>query len=240
MNNVKSLHKFKKHFQGVFDAEILRFLKEEIDRTADAAARSALAERDSQATSRGESVDAVRLNPLWYKVWMNVDGSLLQFLRPFTWVYFPPQVRRIRERLHEVPWHQDLGFVRSMPPERQHKKIVTCFVPLDADPYNRVTLQFTHEEPEYLEHSRSNNGFAAGLVHNFTDTFHYETKRGDALVFGDLVPHRTYQPEGTVWDRTSFEFRLIDPSDALGNKDYFDLDRKCFVQVEGTSNIIVP
>jgi hypothetical protein len=125
-----------------------------------------------------------------------------------------------------------------MGPSREHRQIITCFVPLDDDPFNRVTLQFTSEEPDFLEHSPTSNGFSAGLENKtFKDTHHYNLNLGDCLIFGDFVPHRSYAPPKTIWNRTSFEFRAIKPEDALENKDYFDIQNKCFVQKNSVSNL---
>ena len=224
---------YVRHLQGVFPRDLVRELRSQVHTIS--ADTPMLSERDAAAISRGEKPEAVRLNPVWYRIWQEAEPKVLAELSPFTLINYPPQVRQITGPTQEVRWHQDAGFVKVM--ARPHRQIITCFVPLDDDPATRCTLQFTQEEPPFLEHAPTKNGFAAGLEASFKDLYHFDLSLGDCLIFGDLVPHRTYAPPNTIWERTSLEFRAIQPSDMLDEKDYFDLNTKSFIQKDGSSPI---
>jgi hypothetical protein len=78
------------------------------------------------------------------------------------------------------------------------------------------------------------DGFGAGLelAPHDAERAHFALELGDALVFGDLVPHRTFFPAGALPERRSLEFRLVRPEDALDGKDYFDLTRTAFTRTK--------
>lgn len=232
--NITDRH-YVSHLKNVFSVDVLRDLRNSIERTD---LEDDLSERDAAAVSRGEKPVAIRLNPLWYRVWTTVDDSLIETVAPFSLISYPPQVRQIRSASQEVRWHQDAGFVKAM--NRPHRQILTVFLPLDDRPESRCTLQFTHEKPPFLDHAPTSNGFAAGLDRGFSDVYHFDLSLGDCLVFGDLVPHRTFAPPGTTWERTSFEFRAVTPADMLGDKDYFDLRLRTFVQRDKPSALALP
>lgn len=195
-------------------------------------------DREKKAVIRGETTDSIRLDTRWYHLWLNPSERLLESIRPFTWAIYPPQLRFIQQENHEVRWHQDYGFVNAMGNDKAHKQIITCFIPWDDDPYNRVTVQFAKGIfNSLIEHKPSSNGFAASLDCDFEDVYYYDMDLGDCAIFGDYVPHRTFAPEDTLWNRKSFEFRLIKPNDAKDNKDYFDIEKGSFVMRNGESSL---
>ena len=224
---------FVKHVKGMFQPTLLREIRAFLNKVE--AERQALAqsERERQAVSRGETSDALRMDVRWYDVWRSPSSLALKTVGPFTWVVYPPQVRLVREKNHFVPWHQDIGYQKMLGP-RAHKRLITCFIPIDDDPAKRTTLQFAREEMPELKHVPMDR-FGAGLENpNFKDLAQYELELGDALVFGDLTFHRTFVPPQGIVERRSLEFRLIQPSDALENKDYFDSKSGFFVRKDGS------
>jgi len=119
--------------------------------------------------------------------------------------------------------------------QRVHSRLITCFVPLDPDPTNGSTLEFavgTHDEAVH----RPVGDHGAVIEQDFGNTVRFQLERGDAIIFGDRVPHRTVPARNGNIDRRSFEYRLVVPDDALDDKDYFDIEAKCFVRTDGTRN----
>ena len=233
---------FIEHAQGLFNPAILTKLREQfIAFEKNDALKANVSEREAAAIERGESSDRMRMQDCWYDVWRNPVSKekLIEALDPFTWVMFPVQVRHVRTNAgHAVPWHQDAGYMKLHPAEKRHNKIVTCFVPIEAEPRNHTTIQFctdNKDQPDIAFDHEAMAGFGAGLDGNgYKNVFHYDLNLGDALVFGDLALHRTFTPEGAQVQRRSLEFRLIDPADALPGKDYFDIKQQVFVQKDGS------
>jgi hypothetical protein len=225
---------FLDHVRGMFPRTKMQALRDHFLKVEEARGRHAASEREQKALLRGETSDAMRMEDLWYDLWRDPAPAILDAIRPFTWVLFPAQVRHVRAAVsHEVPWHQDIGYMR-LHGARAHRQIITCFVPMEPDPSKCTTLQFSRDRTGELVHG-SMNGFGAGLDGSrFNDLVHFDLAFGDALVFGDLVLHRTYTPPGAAVERRSFEFRLIRPEHALDNKDYFDVERGAFVRTDGS------
>lgn len=237
-SDIVARRKEKNKFNAFFCSQVLKNLRIYLDDIFEEKNKDTKTEREQKAVLRGECSDAIRLDTAWFKAWENLPSSSIEAMRPFTWLFYPPQVRVVKKEANEVKWHQDYGFVLAMGPLKVHRQIITCFVPIDDDPTNRVTLQFTQDEPDFIEHEPTSNGFAAGLEKvDFKNTFHYSLSLGDCIIFGDFVPHRTYAPPGALWQRKSFEFRAISPDDALENKDYFDIEKSIFVRKNGESQL---
>jgi hypothetical protein len=174
-------------------------------------------ERDSIRAAQGVAVDETRFNPLWNSVWETVSLELVNQLGDFVLVSYPPQVRWIRTITQLVPWHQDIAYVRHI------GHVITCFVPLDASPTGRSTIEFGDYNGDELKHEPESvyNGFKIERV--FDKQFHFNLNRGDCLLFGDLAPHRTFVPEGGELERMSLEFRLVNLSERRQDKDYYDI-----------------
>jgi hypothetical protein len=232
--NFNSSHHVLKHIKQAFDPEILTSAKKRILDGIDRCDKSSLSEREEIAVARGEAPDSLRLDTKNYELWSNASNEMIQSLGDFLWIYYPPQFRNIQKEVQEVRWHQDAGFNKALG-DKAHEQIMTCFIPLDEKPTERVTVQFSRVIYSYLEHAPTSNGFAAGLERDFSDLIHFDLELGDAVLFGDFVPHRTFAPVDTRWQRSSFEFRLIREADALSNKDYFALREKQFVQLNSDS-----
>lgn len=231
---------FVEHVKGLFDPVVLNRLAERLSALEnEPGVATGKSEREAKAIARGEASDALRMQSDWYDVWRTPPshGALLDAIGPFTWVTFPVQVRHIRTVGQEVPWHQDAGYTKLHPAERRHKKVITCFIPIEPEPWRHTTVQFSFHNrtsPEVeLEHY-SLAGFGAGLSgEEYTDVEYYALALGDALLFGDLALHRTFTPAGAIVERRSLEFRLIEPQDALPGKDYFDITTQSFVTHDG-------
>lgn len=226
------------HVKDMFAADALRQIRERIRCGFSSSERVSVSAKDLAASVRGEAGAETRLDPFWYRIWQPQSVLKPEALGPFRWVIYPPQIRMIQTAKQEVRWHQDAGFVKVMP--RQHERIITCFVPLDDNPAERCTLQFTREQCEFLEHAPTSNGFAAGLDRDFGAVYHFNLALGDCLLFGDFAPHRSYAPRNCIWERLSMEFRVIAPEHALLDKDYFDVNSGEFVAVDRASPIAVP
>lgn len=223
---------FVEHLRGTFDPVLLRSIRNYLNSIEDQKQTLGQTEREKTAIGRGETSDALRMDSRWYDVWRNPRLSLLERIRPYTWVVFPVQVRIVRANTHKVPWHQDTGYQKLLG-SRAHKQLITCFIPLDEDPANRTTLQFAEDELQPLEHTPL-DGFGAGISGNFHNANHYALELGDCLLFGDLAVHRTFTPENATIERRSLEFRLVRPEDSLDIKDYFDIESGFFVRKDGS------
>ncbi len=221
---------FAPHRQ-VFGPAVLRRLRASFYELTAGSSQDATSERELRAMARGEGSDTLRLRQRWFDVWRTPSPDLLEMVRPFTWVIFPPQVRHVSSTSHFVPWHQDTAYISLLGPLR-HTRIVTCHIPLDDEPARRSTLQFTRAPQSELTH-QPRDGFAAGLDIAPEDVVHFELSLGDCLFFGDHAVHRTYTPPGALIDRRSLEFRLIDPEDSIANKDYFDIELGTFRRRDG-------
>lgn len=217
------------HARGVLDANVLRRLRAHLESVAAERQARADSDRERRAIARGESADALRLDPVWFDAFRDPSPTLLAAIGSATWVVYPPQVRSVRCTAHHVPWHQDVGYQRLLG-GRGHGRHVTCFVPLDDDPAARPTIEFACAAVAELEHV-ARDGFGAGLADTPAgERTHFALALGDALIFGDLVPHRTFVPDPERPKRRSLEFRLVRPCDAVADKDYFDVLRGSFTR----------
>ncbi|MDF2577426.1 MAG: hypothetical protein K0S74_910 [Chlamydiales bacterium] len=231
-------HYFLQHVKKVFSKEKIRDLREDITKLEQLIQPDSLTEREKLALERGESADSLRKETCWYELWKNLNPTFINFLTPFTWLIFPIQVRAVQDIKQFAPWHQDIGFQKALK-DRGHRQVMTCFIPLEENPVNHTTLQFSLKKTDFIEH-KPLNGYSAGIEnYPFSQLCHYQLELGDALLFGDLVPHRTFLPEEGQVYRRSFEFRLIDPIDALDDKDYYDIVSGKFVRKNAKSMLEV-
>lgn len=217
------------HVRAAIAPDVLRALRAHLEAVAGERQARAASERERRAIARGESSDALRLDQRWYDAFRSPSHALLAALGDATWVVYPPQVRKVADSRHHVPWHQDVGYQRLLG-GRGHARHVTCFVPLDEDPALRPSVEFVAGTFTELPHDAS-HGFGAGLDGAPAGPrARFALALGDALVFGDLVPHRTFVPDPERRERRSLEFRLVRPCDALAGKDYFDVRRGDFTR----------
>jgi hypothetical protein len=225
---------FIRHEKQLFRRDVLSEMLDTLDRfTVD---ESKLSDREKNIASQGATSDQVRLNTVWYKPWKVDLERLCQIVEPYTYVIFPVLIRKLKADSNLVPWHQDSGYQKAMGP-RAHARCITCFVPLETDPYRRATLEFALDVADPLDH-KSTELFRAILDGDeFRRREYYILEQGDALVFGDWVPHRTFIPPGATPERTTIEYRLVQPEDALPDKDYFDLRTGTFVNSNGPSSL---
>ena len=200
----------------------LRGLRVHLEHVGGERQAQAASERERTAITRGEASDALRLDPTWLDTFREPSRTLLDAIGDATWVAFPPQVRSVAASHHLVPWHQDVAYQRLLG-ARGHDRHVTCFVPLDEDPAPRPTIEFVVGQFDELPHGAA-SGFGAGLPDAPAGPRAlFRLSLGDALVFGDLVPHRSFVPDPGRPERRSLEFRLVRPCDAVAGKDYFDI-----------------
>ncbi|HVE43983.1 MAG TPA: phytanoyl-CoA dioxygenase family protein [Gammaproteobacteria bacterium] len=225
---------FLNHAVKLFNVETLDLLRSYFDDVEQINRSTLLNEREQNAVTRGEASDKARMQAHWYQVWEDEKNNenILKAIYPYTYISFPPQVRNVRAHSHKVPWHQDIGYMRLLG-DRGHAQVITCFIPLEANPAQHTTLQFCldNEQTEQEYPHVPTDEFGAGIQHvEFKDIFHYDLALGDALIFGDFTIHRTYTPPHCEINRRSLEFRLVNPQDAIVGKDYFDVANRKFIQ----------
>lgn len=219
--------------RGLFDAAELRDVRTAID-AANAGSR-ADDDRSRTARSVGVAPDAVRLNRDWYAIWRNANPQLFKRRAPqFTQISFPPQIRTIRNRASLVPWHQDSAYMRALG-ARGHKRVITCFVPLEESTASRPSVEFSVNAKQGAVDHLVREGTAInqfdlpdeqkpdpGQVRRF------ELRLGDAFVFGQDVLHRSYNDGPASAERTSMEFRITTRDAVIPGKDYYDLERRAW------------
>jgi hypothetical protein len=218
---------YVRHVRSLFDIEALsRARARFIDRE-----KAGWTPRDDQERKRmaiGAAPNQFRLDEAWYDIWRDLSAAQLRELGPFSYVLFPVHIRHVIEDAHLVPWHQDAAYVALMP--RQHAKVITCFVPLEPRPDEVSSLEFARGDYPLLPHEPQDGHGAAIRAQPFPDVARFDLSFGDAILFGDHVPHRTVPARNGQINRRSFEFRLTRPADALPGKDYFDLSTCAFVR----------
>lgn len=222
--------------RNLFPPNAIRFLRKRIQEKK-SHAQAAVSEREKNGETLGIASDSVRLNFEWYDVWKEADLSMLSEIIPsYDQVIFPPTIRTVKEYKGFLPWHQDLAYVKAMG-KRAHQKVATCFLPLDDEPAVRPTVEYSFrpnqqpiqhvERPEYLT-----NQFDLREEDKPTpeQTVRFNLNIGDAILFGQLVLHRTYFPAEEFLPRNSVEFRLTQKTHRINGKDYFDLEKRTFYQ----------
>jgi hypothetical protein len=220
---------FIKHSRSFFAKEDLAFLYSELHSNISTDAYAT--EREQQLKSQGAMPNSTRLKTVWFKPWTSNVERLLESVRPFTWIIYPVQVRHMTAGSTPVPWHQDIGYQKALGP-KAHRQVITCFTPLDPNPDKRATLEFADYDKDVLDHRREDD-FDAVLDDQFTSMRYFKLQSGDCLLFGDYSPHRTFIPPNCEKERSTIEYRLILPEDALVGKDYFDIEKGKFVQQGG-------
>lgn len=191
--------------------------------------------KDDQERKRvdiGAAPNDFRLDNSWYDVWHDVSEAGVRQFGLFSYVLFPVHIRHVVKEAHLVPWHQDAAYVALMP--RRHARVLTCFVPVEPNPSDVSTLEFASGEYPLLAHEPQGGHGAVIEPRHFADLKRFDLLFGDAILFGDHVPHRTVPGRRGEIDRRSFEFRLVKPQDALCGKDYFDLSTREFVRIPET------
>jgi hypothetical protein len=176
----------------------------------------------------GAAPNDFRLDTSWYDIWQDASEAGLGEFGAFSYVLFPVHIRHVVKVGHLVPWHQDAAYVALMP--KRHASVITCFVPLEPDPSDVSTLEFANGDYPLLPHEPQDGHGAVIKEQPFPKLTRFDLAFGDALLFGDHVPHRTVPGRTGKIDRRSFEFRLTKPQDALPGKDYFDLATRKFVR----------
>src|SRR6266446_5364762 len=172
---------FVQVLRALLDPTVLRRMRGEIL----AAEQFSGPSLNPRAETQGVAQDALRVDRRWYEVWRGVDlAPLLQACRGYDQMIFPPQIRHVRTPTHFVPWHQDIAYQMSMGP-RGHRRVMTCFVPLDDEPARHPTIEFAltlQQEPRpHVD---------GGIFHNvlpdasFDETRVFELNLGDVLLFG--------------------------------------------------------
>lgn len=192
-----------------------------------------LPSQNQRAQIQGVLPDAIRVNQRWYDMWRGADlTALAAAAGRFDRMVFPPQIRHMRQTRHEVPWHQDIAYQKSLG-ARGHQRLLTCFVPLNDEPSRHPTLEFACAPVSGpVEH------VDGGVFHNvmretvFAETCVFDLELGDVLLFADLIPHRTFVRPGQAPSRVSMEFRLTAREYCVPGKDYFDLTAQRFYQAE--------
>lgn len=234
MQDIVSRHYFKK-CDGLFDKELIATLYKMIHISSGSKTKAS-SEREALVAKQGAQPNALRLDPTWFKLFTIEVDRFRKILDPLLWIVYPPQIRVMQEESLPVPWHQDAGYQRASP-SKNHNQVATIFLPLDPNPYERATLQFSFNNQEELDHKRTDHFDAVLDGSDFSNLKHYNLNTGDALLFGDLVLHQTHTPTGCKLARTTFEFRAITEDSAIQGKDYFDITKLEFVRTEGESPV---
>lgn len=207
MNRTDFLH-IKSAFNPSLLAELrerlrFEFLKQKIN-----------SDRDKAAQHHGVGTDTLRFDPAWYSPWESFDDVLL--LDGQTMVNFPPQVRWVRGWHQLSPWHQDKAYIEKL------GQVLTCFVPLDDEPWKHSTLEFTEAYGE-VEHVLDEVYKGPKMAVAGSQGTYFQLELGDCLLFGDLAPHRTVVPKNASLERFSLEYRLSKPDELVPGKDYFNI-----------------
>jgi hypothetical protein len=219
--------------RGLLPASRLVAVRETILEAERAVRDRALPSQNERAEIQGVLPDAIRVDTRWYDMWREADRTALAAAAGrFDQMVFPPQIRHMRQARHEVPWHQDIAYQKSLG-ARGHRRLLTCFVPLNDEPRRHPTLEFAHAPVAGpVDH------VDGGVFHNvmpdtaFAETRVFDLELGDVLLFGDLIPHRTFVQPGQAPSRVSMEFRLTALEYCVPGKDYFDLTTQRFYQSE--------
>jgi len=222
------------HMERLFDPAVMIEVLRHFEAVEPEYQNRVLTEKDEKFLRIGASTDAFRFDPVWYDLWRKAPEGTVERFRPYTWIVYPVQIRHIHAGSHLVPWHQDIGY-QVLLGKRAHRQVITCFVPLEERPSDCAGLEFAVGDFDTLPHEPFGDHGAALPGFTCDQSVRPQLSMGDALVFGDHAPHQTVVPEGGRVERRSFEFRLIDPADAIDGKDYFDLERRIFVRTDGTT-----
>ena len=192
-------------------------------------------EREEKLKSQGIMNDKIRMSKEWYKLWE--EFSFSDKTNDFELVMYPVIVRNIKDSSkHNVPWHQDSAYMNALPESKRPSEVMTCFIPIEENPFNHSTVQFAYTENQSEEQFWEHQGFVGNYGLGIEDSklprienkFHFELELGDSLLFGDRILHRTYVPTGKISKRKSLEFRLIKRLDMKKGYDYYDLTKKQF------------
>lgn len=200
------------HLKKVFPSGLLAELREKL--------RSGF-EAEKIINPQGVGGVELRFDPAWYEPWKQFPGTGL--LDGYAMVNFPPQVRWVREQRHLVPWHQDIAYVGKL------GQVLTCFVPLDDEPWKHSTLEFS-EAAAQIEHELEDVYGGLKMEPKSARRTYFQLELGDCLLFGDLAPHRTFVPMDATLERFSFEYRLSRPDKLVAGKDYFDIRSSLMVK----------
>ncbi len=188
----------------------------------------------------GVASNELRLKEYWFNLWddFNFEKNF-ELIDNYNQLTYPPQIRIVSHEEEFVPWHQDNAYIQALG-NRGHKKIITCFVPLEIDLINRPSLQFgTKRFHESLHHNYNEKAATNKLslskefIPNEDDRAVFELNLGDALLFGRYVTHRTYASITPFNPRCSMEFRITSEDCRIQGKDYYSLNTHTFAQYQG-------
>lgn len=222
----------------LFPAEVIRSFRRQIQEKI-SHAESANSEREKNGESLGIAPDSVRLNFDWYDIWKHANLDMIQKIIPeYEFIIFPPTIRTVFEYKGFVPWHQDMAYIKAMG-KRAHPEVATCFLPIDDDPYNRPTVEFSFNPQQKAVNHIERPGY---LTNQFdlpdeikpreNQTMTFDLNIGDAIIFGQLVLHRTHFPAKQFPPRNSVEFRFTKQKHLIPGKDYFSFENREFMQFE--------
>lgn len=221
---------FPIHIKKAFPKSQIRELRRIVEQ--EEKTRELLTEPTLKFNDSGIAPNDLRLRQTWWELWNHANQVIINKLGSFSYGIYPSQIRHIKsedEKTH-VPWHQDIGYVRQM--KVVHHSFLTCFVPLDPDPYNRTTLEFSKDRTAELPH-KTISSYGIGLENvNLTDTYHFLLEEGDLILFDHLTIHRTMRPKNCLGDRCSLEFRFVQDTELKQNKDYWDLQNGKLIQLD--------
>ena len=221
--------------RGLFQSGAIKELKEMIHRTWKAYEYKT--QRDIDSAKYGVAPDSIRLNEDLFEVWKSANIDILpDALGEYTNIIFPPMIRHVQKDFDAVPWHQDVSYIKNIK-HKKHDRAIICFTPLDEDPSQKATLQFSLKKGQIelmpiIRDSHEVNVFDLKDEDkpNSEECVSFELEQGAALIFGMLTLHKTLIKDSSMHDRLSVEFRITTENGTVPDKDYFNIHAKKMIK----------
>ena len=178
-------------------------------------------------SEHGIGSDTLRMNSVLYELVSHVkDRKVFQGFPQYSYISYPPMIRRVRRKEDFVGWHQDLKYLKSARGLSLHATCVTMFVPLNEIEIESPILEFydnknLHELPHDETKQSQNSYRVPEFMLPQASIVRPKIALGDALVFGDKTLHRTSTVGTGVTERVSIEFRFVKELELVSGKDYF-------------------
>jgi hypothetical protein len=243
MNAIEQWYFSERNFlivaRGIFKKGDLKLMRESI---IEKSSNSNYSQTEQKKIEKfGIASDQIRLNEEWFQPFQNATLSKLKEVVPeFNQITFPPMIRAVKNLQSFVPWHQDSKYVSDARGISGHDEIITCFVPLNENPDDHPSLEFSLNPNQGIV----NHIVREGITYNkydlpkenypvAEDCFRPTLSLGDALIFGMDTLHRTFSLKTSFKPRYSVEYRITKLSQIKVGKDYYDIFRQSFYHNKG-------
>jgi hypothetical protein len=225
--------------RGIFKKEDLNLIRESIVVKFTNSNFSQKEQKESEKL--GIASDQIRLNEEWFRPFKNAAlGELKEVVPEFSQITYPPMIRTVGNLQSFVPWHQDSRYVSDARGISGHDEIITCFVPLNENPDDHPSLEFSLNPNQAIV----NHIVREGVTYNkydllkedypaAEDCFRPTLSLGDALIFGMDTLHRTFSLKTSFQPRYSIEYRITKLSQIKAGKDYYDIVGQKFYKNKG-------